>query len=56
MSSRMMHVQRSFREFAHADWLKFDFWIQGPVVADTLHSRTIFDQPESRKKDVSHSI
>ena len=24
-------------------WLKVDFWIQGPVAADTSHSRTIFD-------------
>ena len=42
MSSGRIHVQRSFREFAcalNSDWLKVDFWIHGPVAADTLHSR-----------------
>ena len=29
-----------------SDWLKVDFWIQGPVAADTLHIGTIFDQSE----------
>ena len=34
------------------DWLKVDFWKQGPVAADTLHSGTILDQSESRIQDV----
>ena len=39
-----------------SDWLKVDFWIQGPVAADTSHSGTIFDQSESRKQDVSQRL
>ena len=36
-----------------SDWLKVDFWIQGPAAADTLHSGTIFEKSESRIQDVS---
>ena len=42
VSSGRIHVQWSFCEFAcalNSDWLKVDFWIHGPVVEDTLHSR-----------------
>ena len=31
-----------------SDWLKVDFWIQGPVAADT-----IFDQSDARRHPVS---
>ena len=49
MSNGMIHVQWSFREIACAlktssDLLKVDFWIQGPVAADTSHNGTSFDQ------------
>ena len=38
--------------------LKVDFWIQGPAVADTLHSEPIFNQSESRiQLDIAlHSV
>ena len=58
MSNGMIHVQQSFREFAHAFnkfWLVEScfFLIQDPVAADTSYGGTIFDQSESRKQDVS---
>ena len=57
MSNGMIHVQQSFREFAcalkNSDWLKVDFWIQGPAIADTSHSGTIFDQSDARRHPVS---
>ena len=34
------------------DWLKVDFWIQGPAATDTSHSGRSFDQSESRIQDV----
>ena len=36
-----------------SDWLKVDFWIQGPVAADTSHSGMIFDQSDARRHPVS---
>ena len=36
-----------------SDWLKVDFWIQDPAVADTSHSGTIFDQSDARRHLVS---
>ena len=36
-----------------SDWLKVDFWIKGPVAADSLHSGTIFDQSDARRHPVS---
>ena len=39
MSSGRMHVQQSFLRLTNSDRLKVDFWIYGPVAADTLHSR-----------------
>ena len=57
MSNGMIHVQRSFREFARVlkkyDWLKVDFWLQGRPAADTSHSGTIFDQSDARRHPVS---
>ena len=51
MFNGMIHVQRSFQEFARAstssDWFKVDFLIQGPVAADKSHSVTIFDQSDN---------
>ena len=45
MSNGMIHVQRSFREllpaFSSSDWLKVDFWIHGPVAADTSYSERL---------------
>ena len=55
-------IQRSFSEIVHAltlsrisfvtDWLKVDFWIQGPVAADTSDSGTIFNQSDDRRHPV----
>ena len=60
MSNGMIHDHWSFHEFACAllkfDWLRVDFWIQGPLAADTSCSRTIFDQSDARKHQVSWTL
>ena len=48
MSNGLIHVRST-----SSDWLKVDFWIQGPAAADTSHSGTIFDQSDARRHPVS---
>ena len=46
-------IARALNKFCFRACLKVDFWIQGPVAADTSHSGTIFDQLDARIHPVS---
>ena len=47
------HSAKLRMHLTSSDWLKVSFWIQGPVAADTSHSRTIFDQSDAMRHPVS---